>query len=72
MRNREEVRTCPLPPRSGALFVVRWLRTTGDTTHRYYRRRCDALAFAERLAGYGIAATVHEAVQPVSWREVTR
>lgn len=43
-----------LVPRSGSLFVVRWVRNDGKVVkHRYYRRRADAEAFALRLSQGG-------------------
>ena len=59
-----------LHPRDGRVYVVRWVRTDGrDVKHRFYLRRHDALARAERspLVGQGR----RRLRSPVAWQEAT-
>jgi len=59
-----------LHPRDGRVYVVRWVRTDGrDVKHRFYLRRHDALARAERLRRWGKDVAVYES--PVAWQEAT-
>lgn len=58
-----------LAPLGGSLYVVRWPRYDGtQALHRYYRRRPDAVRYAERLRDTGITARVF--IARVAWTEV--
>ncbi len=62
--------TTRLRPPDGSVWVVRWVRNDGrDAVHRFYLRRHDALARAERLRSWGKDVAVYES--PVAWQEAT-
>lgn len=61
--------TPTLKPRSGPLYVVRWIRLDGrNAKHRYFRRRTDAARFLKRLQDGGWDAAMFHTV--AGWREI--
>lgn len=59
-----------IPPTSRRVFAVRWRRqgSRPDVRMRYFSRRHDAEAYADKLAGYG--KTVSIFVTVADWSEV--
>jgi hypothetical protein len=58
-----------LRPRARQLFAVRWISANvQQVKHRYFVRRCDADAWADRLRAYGKDVQAFETT--TRWTEV--